>query len=482
MKKQQIKKPPTAPHQGNPNRLKAKSKKNKKQALSRTASGVVGDKSTQCKAVVVDSVISNAASSGNTKALEAVMTNQNGSGPNNDQIWQHMIELNLVVTETQGCGVCGYTSRKRSDVIRHVRCVHMKIRDFHCKVCDFKCFGSSSLNQHVKSVHLKIKDFVCELCGYGASRGADINKHLRSKHRLETKEFSQFIKRPSSKSPPPGSASSRASSRGGYDEEENDEESLIDDDGESGYQSTKSSTPPMVKSKPTADITQGAFLNPATTSVLKNITNEGNKPANSTDFQGKKSATGPTGLVWAKKSAPPPPPEPVLAKKSVAKLLKNVVAELEPSEAAYNKKTIKSSKVKQPKSRKRKLDEETDKPGDQSNSHPEKKRKLTAYKKATKSSAAKSIKKKLPAPTGNRIIVKHGRQDIGGIVQTSALDGMKCHVCNYSCEQRTKLMAHFEKAHIRRSEDNKDYKCAHCNYLTPLKVILKSHIITNHAR
>ena len=76
----------------------------------------------------------------------------------------------------------------------------------------------------------------CELCGYGASRGADINKHLRSKHRLETKEFSQFIKRPSSKSPPPGSASSRASSRGGYDEEENDEESLIDDDGESGYQ------------------------------------------------------------------------------------------------------------------------------------------------------------------------------------------------------------------------------------------------------
>lgn len=42
----------------------------------------------QCKAVVVDSVISKAASSGNTKALEAVMTNQNGSGPNNDQIWQ----------------------------------------------------------------------------------------------------------------------------------------------------------------------------------------------------------------------------------------------------------------------------------------------------------------------------------------------------------------------------------------------------------
>ena len=160
----------------------------------------------------------------------------------------------------------------------------------------------------------------------------------------------------------------------------------------------------MVKSKPTADITQGAFLNPATTSVLKNITNEGNKPANSTvDLEGKKSATGPTGLVWAKKSAPPPPPEPVLAKKSVAKLLKNVVAELEPSGAANNKKTFKSNKVKQPKSRKRKLDEETEKPGDQSNSHPEKKRKLIAYKKATKSSAAKSIKKKLPGLTINSI-------------------------------------------------------------------------------
>jgi len=367
-----------------------------------------------------------------------------------------MIELNLVVGGSgQECGVCGYTSRKRSDVIRHVRCVHMKIRDFHCKHCDFKCFGSSSLNQHVKSVHLKIKDFVCELCGYEASRGADINKHLRSKHRIETKEFSQFIKRPSSKSPP--SASSRASSRG-YDD---DDESLIDDDAESGYQSTKGSTPPMAKSRPNTDITQGAFLNPATTTVLKNITNEGNKPANSADVKGKKSATGPTGLVWAKKSAPPPPPEPVLAKKSVAKLLETVVAELEPSGAANIKK---SSKVKQPKSRKRKVEDlGTDKPGDQSSAHPQKKRKMTAIGKAAKSSTtAGSVKKKRPAaPADNRILVKHGRQDNGGIIQTSALDGMKCHVCNYSCEQRTKLMAHFEKAHIRRSEDNKDYKCAH---------------------
>ena len=47
IKKLQIKRPPTAPHQGNPNMLKAARKKNKKQTLSRTASGVDGDKSTQ---------------------------------------------------------------------------------------------------------------------------------------------------------------------------------------------------------------------------------------------------------------------------------------------------------------------------------------------------------------------------------------------------------------------------------------------------
>ena len=100
------------------------------------------------------------ANESNLKALEAVISNNsnNGSGEN-DLIWSHMVELKLAVDPGQSCGVCGYTSRKRSDVIRHVRCVHMKIRDFQCKICKFKCFGSSSLNQHVKSVHLKIKDF-----------------------------------------------------------------------------------------------------------------------------------------------------------------------------------------------------------------------------------------------------------------------------------------------------------------------------------
>merc|ERR1712029_588165 len=89
--------------------------------------------------------------------------------------------------------------------------------------------------------------------------------------------------------------------------------------------------------------------------------------------------------------------------------------------------------------------------------------------------------KKKPVQARKAILVKHGRQSSGGIVQTSAGDGMRCHVCNYSCEQRYKLMAHFEKDHIRRSKDNLDYQCAHCDYLTPLKVVLKSHIITQHA-
>ena len=98
-------------------------------------------------------------------------------------------------------------------------------------------------------------------------------------------------------------------------------------------------------------------------------------------------------------------------------------------------------------------------------------------KKDTKAKAKKS--KAMPRPA---ILVKHGRQSTGGVVQTSALDGMRCHVCHYACEQRAKLMAHFEKVHIRRSKDNLDYQCAHCDYVTPLKVVLKSHIITQHSK
>ena len=92
--------------------------------------------------------------------------------------------------------------------------------------------------------------------------------------------------------------------------------------------------------------------------------------------------------------------------------------------------------------------------------------------------AAAAVTAAAAASTGP-IIVPHGRPQK---IQTSAVDGMICHVCHYSCEQRAKLMLHFEKAHMRKSSDNLDFECAHCDYATPLKVVLKSHLITNHAK
>ena len=92
-----------------------------------------------------------------TKAGQTLESYLLSNPPDNNEIWRKMGEEKLVVDSK--CTECGYSSKKRNDVIRHIRSVHMKIRDVHCKLCDYKCFGAGSLNHHVKSVHLKIKDF-----------------------------------------------------------------------------------------------------------------------------------------------------------------------------------------------------------------------------------------------------------------------------------------------------------------------------------
>ena len=283
-----------------------------------------------------------------------------------EQMWSRLSQEKMIDTASGSCNMCGYLSKKRSDVVRHVKCVHLKIRDFQCKICQHKCFGSSSLNMHIKSVHLKVKDFMCGLCGYLACRGADINKHLRHKHRLSNEDI-----------------------------EARHEE------------------------------------------VVKKL----EEPIN----------------ISSPKTPPKTPPRtPRESKNKKTKILEDVTA-----------------KVSNPKVVKSRVKKKSKKP-------PKKDAKTEEAKKPEKSEPKREPSRREPIKRepAVKILVPHGRKIVK---QTSAIDGMMCHVCKYSCDNRSKLMQHFERLHMRKSDSGLDFICAHCDYTSSLKVIIKSHIITHHA-
>ena len=80
------------------------------------------------------------------------------------------------------CSKCSYETFDRSNLKKHIKSVHDKIRDYVCCECGFSASTSNILSRHIKCVHDKIKDHFCEECEYAASDKRGLMRHIRSKH------------------------------------------------------------------------------------------------------------------------------------------------------------------------------------------------------------------------------------------------------------------------------------------------------------
>ena len=80
------------------------------------------------------------------------------------------------------CLLCPYTASQPSDLNKHVRGVHAKIREHVCKECGVAFARVDSLNRHFKSVHAKIKEHVCKECGTAFAHAANMKQHFESVH------------------------------------------------------------------------------------------------------------------------------------------------------------------------------------------------------------------------------------------------------------------------------------------------------------
>ena len=63
-----------------------------------------------------------------------------------------------------------YKCSLNSDLKKHEKQVHTKIKDVECKLCEFACSHYCDLKTHVKQVHTKIKDVKCKLCDYACRK------------------------------------------------------------------------------------------------------------------------------------------------------------------------------------------------------------------------------------------------------------------------------------------------------------------------
>lgn len=87
------------------------------------------------------------------------------------------------------CPDCGTAFKKNSNLVKHMKLVHLGERNFECPEpsCG-RLFGQkSNLNSHIKAVHLGEKPFVCpeSPCGRRFSQKSGLKAHIKTVHNGE---------------------------------------------------------------------------------------------------------------------------------------------------------------------------------------------------------------------------------------------------------------------------------------------------------
>ena len=76
--------------------------------------------------------------------------------------------------------------------LSQIKAVHQKIREKTCEYqeCDYKSSLGTDRRKHIRAVHLKIKDFFCTSCEYKASYKNNLKVHIKARHEKKIKDIS----------------------------------------------------------------------------------------------------------------------------------------------------------------------------------------------------------------------------------------------------------------------------------------------------
>ena len=81
------------------------------------------------------------------------------------------------------CHHCGRRYATEQNLDRHIKTVHLGIKDFQCPHCSSKFVGSWQLKRHINAIHLKSRPFRCQFCEESFCERSKWREHEQLKHR-----------------------------------------------------------------------------------------------------------------------------------------------------------------------------------------------------------------------------------------------------------------------------------------------------------
>ena len=84
------------------------------------------------------------------------------------------------------CEHCGQVYKRRTHLNRHIKIVHLQIRNHKCDICDKRFRSQKDVRNHITAIHDKLKPFACVECEFRCAKYSNLNLHRQKKHGIPT--------------------------------------------------------------------------------------------------------------------------------------------------------------------------------------------------------------------------------------------------------------------------------------------------------
>ena len=102
--------------------------------------------------------------------------------------YQNKIVESKVASTPFKCDKCGRRFTRKSGLNKHIRAVHLNIRNFLCDMCPKKFTQKGDLNKHRLTIHLKQRNFQCDECDKDFTTKGTLKQHKLIVHLKERHE------------------------------------------------------------------------------------------------------------------------------------------------------------------------------------------------------------------------------------------------------------------------------------------------------
>jgi DNA-directed RNA polymerase subunit RPC12/RpoP len=102
---------------------------------------------------------------------------------------RHMIQVHNA--EGIKCDMCERKFHLKSNLMLHMRQVHLKERSYECSVCNMGFFIKRHMVGHYLATHTNERKYKCEICGKAYATQNSRGKHMKKNHGISKKQLVQ---------------------------------------------------------------------------------------------------------------------------------------------------------------------------------------------------------------------------------------------------------------------------------------------------